>query len=314
VGVDPPYRRHDLFRLTFDVAFPSMPCHALHVDTLDASGEASSDARGGQHGRAGAGGGTKGAARAGEVHKIRLGPDGAPIRAPEYVAPSHDHLRAGGFVLAAPAVDGPSLDAAFDQNEGCQVRGWLAVQRVAGSLRFTPHLEDYMATRAARSQLAGALQAELARAGAEGFGKMMLPHVLRLTPDFHRLNMSHAVHHLSFGPATRSSPPNPLDGAVRGGPETGTWRYFARVVPVDDRTAHPPTRTAAYSLGEHFAPLKPAAPLMPSVSLLYDVAPLAVTLAPDAPPFHVALVRWVAVAGGVRAVAAFVDRAAHAFF
>ena len=37
-------------------------------------------------------------------------------------------------------------------------------------------------------------------------------------------------------------------------------------------------------------------------------------LAPDAPPFHVALVRWVAVAGGVRAVAAFVDRAAHAFF
>ena len=35
VGVDPPHRRHDLLRVTFDVAFPSMPCHALHVDTFD---------------------------------------------------------------------------------------------------------------------------------------------------------------------------------------------------------------------------------------------------------------------------------------
>lgn len=303
-------------RVTFDVAFPSMPCHALHVDTFDSTGDASSDTRGGIHGRGVAGGGgARGAARAGEVHKTRLGPDGHPIRAPEYVSPAYDALRVGGFAFAAPAVDGAALDAAFDQGEGCAVTGWLAVSRVSGALRFTPHLEDYMATRAARSALAGALSAELHAAGAEGRGRAFLPHVLRLQPDFSRLNVSHVVRKLAFGPPTPASPPNPLEDAGRvrvgDGGATGTFRYFARVVPIDDRTGRWPERTAAYSLGEKFDVLKPEAPVVPSVSVLYDVAPLAVTLANARPPLAVAAVRWAAVAGGVKAVASFVDRALH---
>lgn len=149
----------DHLRLSFDVSFPAMPCHALHVDTMDASGEAGSD---------GSAGAT--AAKGGELHKTRLGVDGAPIRAPEYVAPSAEHVRVGGFAFALPSVDGPALDAAFDAREGCRARGWLAVQRVAGALRFAPHLEDYMATRAVRvggRGGGGAATGEVARAKAD---------------------------------------------------------------------------------------------------------------------------------------------------
>ena len=141
----------------------------------------------------------------------------------------------------------------------------------------------------------------------------MLPHVLRLTPDFSRLNMSHAVADLSFGPHIPGSPPNPRAGVARGDDgRTGTWRYFARVVPVSDaRAGARHLSSHQYSLGEHFEALRPATPAIPSVSLAYDMAPLAVTLESEWAGWPHALLRLVAVGGGVRALAAFLDRVAH---
>lgn len=142
----------------------------------------------------------------------------------------------------------------------------------------------------------------------------MMPHVLRLTPDFSRLNVSHAFADLSFGPPIPGAPPNPLSGGVVRGTDgrVGSWRYFARIVPVTDtRGGRRAVHSHQYSLGEHFDALRPEAPAMPSVSLAYDVAPLAVALESEWAGWPHALLRLVAVAGGVRALAAFLDKAAH---
>ena len=136
----------------------------------------------------------------GELHKFRLDSNGADLPGhPEFVPPSPLHVSLGGFSFdQPPAVDAAALDAAFDSKEGCRLEGWLAAQRVAGTLLFRPHLEDYLATRAARSQLAGQMADQLKKAAAEGKGAAFLPHVLRIDPDFSKLNVMHIIHELSF--------------------------------------------------------------------------------------------------------------------
>lgn len=223
--IDVDQTRHDLLRLNFNISFPFTPCAALHVDTADQSGEGASDAaadvgsdgRGSrsprdllraQHSlRDGASrtvvpqqGGGAASAAGGELHKFRLGPNGADLPGhPEFVPPSPVHVSLGGFSFDQPPVtDGPALDAAFDNREGCRLEGWLAAQRVAGTLLFRPHIEDYLATRAAKSELAGQMAEQLRKAGAEGRGAAFLPHVLRIDPDFTKLNVMHIIHELSF--------------------------------------------------------------------------------------------------------------------
>ena len=145
-------------------------------------------------------GGGAASAAGGELHKFRLDSNGADLPGhPEFVPPSPLHVSLGGFSFDQPAaVDAAALDAAFDAKEGCRLEGWLAAQRVAGTLLFRPHLEDYLATRAARSQLAGQMAEQLKKAAAEGRGGAFLPHVLRIDPDFSKLNVMHVIHELSF--------------------------------------------------------------------------------------------------------------------
>ena len=183
------------------------------------------------------------------------------------------------------------------------------------ALRFTPHLEDYMATRAARSALGGRAVGGTARCRRGGTGaRLSAP---RAAPAARLLPPQRVPRRAQAGiwPAHARVPAQPAGGCgagARGGRRRdGHVSLFARVVPIDDRTGRWPERTAAYSLGEKFDVLKPEAPVVPSVSVLYDVAPLAVTLANARPPLAVAAVRWAAVAGGVKAVASFVDRALH---
>jgi len=226
--IDVDQTRHDLLRLNFNISFPYTPCAALHVDTADQSGEGSSDSAA-DVGSDGGGGGSSpspkdllraqhslrdgarrtvvphlggGAASAagGELHKYRLDANGADLPGhPEFVPPSPEHFSLGGFSFERPAQgDGAALDAAFDAREGCRLEGWLAAQRVAGTLLFRPHVEDYLATRAARSQLAGKMAEQLERAAKEGRGAAFLPHVFRIDPDFSKLNVMHIVHELSF--------------------------------------------------------------------------------------------------------------------
>ena len=145
-------------------------------------------------------GGGAASAAGGELHKFRLDSNGRDLPGhPEFVPPSPLHVSLGGFSFDQPPMtDGATLDAAFDSREGCRLEGWLAAQRVAGTLLFRPHIEDYLATRAAKSQLAGQMAEQLRKAGAEGRGTAFLPHVLRIDPDFSKLNVMHIIHELSF--------------------------------------------------------------------------------------------------------------------
>ena len=44
--------------------------------------------------------------------------------------------------LAAQEVD--NMNTAVEAHEGCHIYGWLDVQRVAGSLHISVHVDDYM--------------------------------------------------------------------------------------------------------------------------------------------------------------------------
>ena len=173
---------------------------ALHVDTADASGEHASDAAP----LANRGARTSGSqrVRGGELHLARLSAAGDRVGTGEYRRPPIEHVRVAGYTFPRPdPADGAALDAAFDAGEGCNVAGWFLVQKVTGSLRFAPHMDDYLATRAARAQLSHEIAARLDAAQKAGTTGDVLPHILRIAPDYSRLNMGHRVHTFSFAAA-----------------------------------------------------------------------------------------------------------------
>ena len=221
-------------RLVFNVTFPAMPCAgegeekgdegvcaphppchlshlfshsiphpihtALHVDTADASGEHASDAAPLANRGARASGSQR--VRGGELHLSRLSAGGERVGQGEYRRPPIEHVRMNGYTFPhADPADAAALDAAFDAGEGCSVAGWFLVQKVTGSLRFAPHMDDYLATRAARTQLSHEIAARLDAAQKAGATADVLPHILRIAPDYSRLNMGHRIHTLSFAAA-----------------------------------------------------------------------------------------------------------------
>ena len=70
--------------------------------------------------------------------------------------------------------------------------------------------------------------------------------------------------------------------------------------------------TYQYSISEKFTPLDPTTPSIPTVSLSYDMSPLTLSLSRPKTPVAHALVRLVAVGGGVKALASFFGALVHA--
>ena len=69
--------------------------------------------------------------------------------------------------------------------------------------------------------------------------------------------------------------------------------------------------TYQYSISEKFTPLDPKAPSIPTVSLSYDMSPLALSLSRPRTPLAHAAVRLAAVGGGARALASFFGALVH---
>ena len=143
-------------------------------------------------------------------------------------------------------------------------------------------MEDYLASRAARTEVADALRKQLDAAVAAGGAASAIPHILRLAPDFSRLNISHTVHTLSFGAGVHV--PGGLSEPLNGHREqltdtTGTLRYYVTVVATEIPPSAAfgarslPARTYQYSLTRAFIPLAHR-PAMPAVLLMYDTSPL----------------------------------------
>ena len=44
-----------------------------------------------------------------------------------------------------------AMNAALDKHEGCNIHGWLEVQRVAGNFHLSVHADHYFAMRSVRN-------------------------------------------------------------------------------------------------------------------------------------------------------------------
>ncbi|BDA44520.1 Endoplasmic reticulum-Golgi intermediate compartment protein [Coccomyxa sp. Obi] len=277
-------RAHHI-RMNFNFTYPAMPCQVLSLDATDSSGQRSGDS---------------GHAANGEIHKVRLSKEGERIGLGEYIPP-----RRWGFMLGKPRQEVMEVNQAMDAHEGCNIFGWLDLQRVAGNFRVSVHVDDFFALTRTQESIAEALQAQLSHMD----GGM---HAIQLQADTTGINSSHIIHRVSFGP-TYPGQVNPLDGAERIlQKESGTFKYFLKVVPTEyvklDGTR---TKTHQYSVTEYDTVVHKGEMQMPSVWFSYDFAPISVTITQTRKSFAHLLTRLCAVIGGVFAVTGMLDRWVH---
>mmetsp|Transcript_49667 Transcript_49667/g.94914 ORF Transcript_49667/g.94914 Transcript_49667/m.94914 type:complete len:344 (-) Transcript_49667:178-1209(-) len=271
--------RGEVLAIHLNLSFPALPCGLLSLDALDMSGKHEVDidttlykTRMDSHG----------AAISSE--KIDLDSDDGshPPSPTEPDAHGHNHhhnFRAGGN---ADTVN--KLKESLARGEGCNIAGYLEVERVAGNFHVSVHAQSF--------------------------------HVLEavLQGDPTRLNVSHVIHSMAFGPEYPGIV-NPLDGTDRILQEdvgTGTFKYFLKVVPTTYSSLRgPEIPTNQFSVTEYFLPTKGHDPQLPAVYFMYDLYPITVHIKESTRSFGHFLTRLCAVVGGVFAVSGMLDRTVH---
>ncbi|CAK0737592.1 hypothetical protein CVIRNUC_000938 [Coccomyxa viridis] len=276
--------RTHYIRLNFNLTYPALPCQVLSLDAADTTGEHAA---------------TSSLASNGEIHKIRLNLEGQRIGLGEYIGPQRY-----GFMLSKPREE-YDVNKAMDAHEGCNIYGWLDLQRVAGNLRISVHIEDFFQLAKTQEAIAQALQSQLA--AADGF-----MHPVQLRADTTGINSSHIIHRVSFGPMYPGQV-NPLDGFRRiVEKESGTFKYFLKIVPTEYiNLKRKRTKTHQYSVTEYDTVVHKGEMQMPSVLFIYDLSPISVTITETRKSFAHLLVRVCAVVGGVFAVTGMLDRWMH---
>jgi len=173
--------------------------------------------------------------------------------------------------------------------EGCNLFGFLEVNKVAGNFHIAPG----RAFESAQGQL-----------------------IHEFKPfDSGTYNVSHVIHSLSFG-VHYPGRHNPLDNShmiLRNG--SGVFQYFIKVVPTTYSFANGRTLTSCqYSVTEQFkrANDHSAGYVLPGVFFIYDISPIMVTFVEERPTFSYFLTSLCAIVGGVFTVAGIVDSAIYA--
>jgi len=174
---------------------------------------------------------------------------------------------------------------ALQRGEGCQIYGFLEVNRVAGNFHFAPgksfqhahmHIHDLAAFNSGE------------------------------------FNVSHRVNRLSFG-SDYPGIVNPLDGtektlgADKGG---GMFMYYAKVVPtsyhyLDGKIVD----TNQFSVTEHFRTVKKSEGQgLPGIFVFYELSPIMVQFTETKKSLAHFLTQLCAILGGVFTVAGMIDR------
>jgi len=168
--------------------------------------------------------------------------------------------------------------------EGCNLFGFLEVNRVAGNFHVAPG----KAFQSAQGQL-----------------------VHEFKPfDTHTYNISHQIHSLSFG-VHYPNRVNPLDGAtaiLSNG--SGVFQYFVKVVPTTYQFADGHVvDSCQYSVTDQFKSAHDPSKgfVLPGVFFIYDVSPILVKFTEKRPSFTSFLTSLCAIVGGVFTVAGIVD-------
>jgi len=168
--------------------------------------------------------------------------------------------------------------------EGCNLFGFLEVNKVAGNFHVAPG----KAFQSAAGQL-----------------------VHEFKPfDTHTYNVSHQIHSLSFG-VHYPNRVNPLDGAtaiLRNG--SGVFQYFVKVVPTTYHFAHGGSvDSCQYSVTDQFKSAHDPSKgfVLPGVFFIYDISPIMVKFTEKRPSLSYFLTSLCAIVGGVFTVAGIID-------
>eukprot|EP00232_Nephroselmis_pyriformis_P005776 CAMPEP_0182908472 /NCGR_PEP_ID=MMETSP0034_2-20130328/35229_1 /TAXON_ID=156128 /ORGANISM="Nephroselmis pyriformis, Strain CCMP717" /LENGTH=203 /DNA_ID=CAMNT_0025044653 /DNA_START=3 /DNA_END=611 /DNA_ORIENTATION=- len=179
------------------------------------------------------------------------------------------------------AKDVALIKDALTAGEGCTVAGALDVQRVAGNFHVSVHSQSYFVLQ-------------------------------QVFHDTMKINVSHTVHQMSFGPNFPGAV-NPLEDYEQMVPTgSGTFKYFLKVVP----TQYSPLKgremhTNQYSVTEYYTEGSSTDGQLPAVYFLYDLSPITVSITEKKRAVAHFLTRICAVVGGVFAVTGMLDKWVH---
>ncbi|KAK2984664.1 hypothetical protein RJ640_006647 [Escallonia rubra] len=271
--------RGETLRINFDVTFPALPCSILSLDAMDISGEQHLDVK---H----------------DIIKKRIDVHGNVIEtrqdgigSPKFDRPlqrhggrlEHNETYCGScYGAEACKREGFLQKIKDEEGEGCNIYGFLEVNKVAGNFHFAPgksfqqsnvHVHDLLAFQ------------------KDSF------------------NISHKINRLTFGEYFPGVV-NPLDG-VHWSQVTpsGMYQYFIKVVPTvyTDVRGHT-IQSNQFSVTEHFRTAELGRlQTLPGVFFFYDLSPIKVTFTEEHVSFLHFLTNVCAIVGGVFTVSGILD-------
>jgi len=300
--------RGEKLRINMDVMFHNLPCSYLSVDAMDISGDHQLDVdhnifkkRLSSNGQPLAAGPVR-QEQLGDPEKKELAPlpenyCGSCYGAeptPDYCCNTCDQVqevyRKKGWAFSEADVieqcvrEGYTEKMQGQAGEGCQVYGYLLVNKVAGNFHFAP--------------------------GKSFQQHHMHVHDLQPFKDY-KFNLTHTIKRLSFG---REFPGivNPLDDISKSSEpngKSGMYQYFVKVVPTTyENLDGEILNTNQFSVTEHFKVLQgDATHGLPGVFFMYELSPIMVKFTERQKSFAHFLTGVCAIIGGVFTVAGIVD-------
>lgn len=302
--------RGETLRINFDITFPALPCSILSVDAMDISGEQHLDIRhdiikkridvlGNVIETRKEGIGAPAIDRPLQRHGGRLehnetycgscyGAEGSDDHCCNTCEDVRESYRKKGWALTNPdEIDQCKREGFLEKikaedGEGCNMYGFLEVNKVAGNFHFAP---------------------------GKSFQQSNVHVHDLLTFQKDSYNISHKINRLTYGEYFPGVV-NPLDG-VTFTQETphGMYQYFIKVVPTvyTDVSEHT-IQSNQFSVTEHFKGTDVGHfQFIPGVFFFYDLSPIKVTFTEQHVSFLHFLTNVCAIVGGVFTVSGILD-------